>query len=144
MQRKQLAVTGVFTAAAAALVAVGIALSGSQPTEQPDTTPAGQVDDLPDSTAPSTSSASTTAPATPSTESVPQNAPVADDEPVNAPAPQEDVPPPGVPYDSDGGVVVPNPPDLGPGEVAPLPPTQTGPPPPEQVPGVPTVPVDAP
>jgi len=54
MNRKPLAVTGVFTLAAGALVAVGIAIGGQPAVEPPDTRPAGQ---LIDDTGPSTTSA---------------------------------------------------------------------------------------
>jgi hypothetical protein len=128
MRRTNLAVTGVLTLAAGALVAVGVALSGEAPAEQPDTRPAGQVvADEPVTT--------TTVPDTTPAAPLPQDGPApADDGPVNAPNPADapadvpaDVPPAGVPYDSDGANVVPNPTDLGPGEVAPLPPTEAGP-----------------
>lgn len=128
MHRKQLAVTGVLTVAASGLVAIGLALSSGQGTEpNPDTTPAGQVEEIAESTTPTTST--TTTPT-----QVPQDdATPADNGPVNTPAnePAEQAPPPGVPYDSDGGTVVPNPPDLGPGELAPRPPTQNPPGPPQ-------------
>lgn len=121
MELKRLAMPGVLTALATGVVAIGLAMSGPGPEpDQTNTTPAGQVADLP-------SGSSSTSPDAPTSTTVSQDAPqVSDDGPVNTPAdvPVDEVPPPGVPYDSDGGTVVPNPPDLGPGELAPRPPTQ--------------------
>jgi hypothetical protein len=119
--KRQFAVAGVFTAAATVVVGVVIALGG-QPAEQPSTRPAGQVEfEAPatstESRVPTTSDSP--APASPETPDV------ADDVPVNQPAePAQDAPAPGVPYDSDGATVAPNPTNMAPGELAPRPPTQ--------------------
>lgn len=104
------AIGGMFAAAS-------VALSSSEPTVERHTTPAGQVEEIVES--PTTT---TDAPA-----QVPQDDPVSvDNGPMNTPAeePANEVPAPGVPYDSDGGAVVPNPQDMAPGEVAPAPPIQ--------------------
>lgn len=137
--KRQFAIGGVFAAAATAVVGVALAIGG-QPVEQPPTRPVGQVEREVSTSTESSATTTSDAPVVP----LPQDAPpVADDAPVNEPvAPAEDIPAPGVPYDSDGATVYPNPPNMAPGELAPRPPTQNPPGPPEPPMQEPVVPGD--
>lgn len=92
MERKNLAVTGVFTLAAAGLVAVGIAMSSGSPVEQPDTVPAGQVEQVDETSVPS-STVPTVPPVADAPEAViPGPADDGDTGPVNTPVPADQLP----------------------------------------------------
>ncbi len=139
MQSK-LAIGGVFAATAAAVVGLAIAFGGNAPQDQP-IQPAGDVVQVQSTTttgsapttvaaieAPSTTTAIQAAPVQPKPAPKGQTGGVQNNEPATTP------PPPGVPYDSDGHEVIPNPPGMGPGEVAPKPPA------PEPTPPAPPIP----
>lgn len=141
MNRTRIATAGGLILAAAAVVAVALLIPGREPADTPNSRPAGQVEQVEEST----TSNPTIEPVSPVNVPV-GNPPPADGDTGAVNPPAEQVPPPGVPYDSDGATVAPNPPNMGPGELAPRPPTQNPPEPaPEPVdpPVIPTHPADA-
>lgn len=94
MDRKRLAATGVFTIAAAGLVAVGIAVSNGAPGDQPDTQPAGQVEQV-EAPVPPSSTTTTAPPAAPvdtPADSAPAPAEGGDTGVMNQPAPADEPP----------------------------------------------------
>lgn len=112
--KRNIAISGIVGIAAVAVTGLALMFGGSSVSEQPDTTPAGQVEEQ-EPVAPSVPTS-----AEPPVSTSDPAAPQGDTAVVTTP--DVPAPPPGVPYDSDGDQVYPNPPNMAPGEVAPLPP----------------------